>query len=184
MWVHPDGWARGEREGYGGPRDVTSLSLRGEGLSVMSFQILDTSLTQFRAPGPATRGGTSPARLLLQPPLLVPARRRKLRATLEAPGRRERIKILCQVLAFPLRELVNVAEVLAAALAESKGVARRNVPPDRTDAVTADVPRLIRDRNAVHVRRGQSPFVFAATHRAVFPGIPLLGTDDRIPPEV
>jgi len=23
----PDGWARGEREGYGGPRDVTSLSL-------------------------------------------------------------------------------------------------------------------------------------------------------------
>ena len=22
------GWARGEREGYGGPRDVTSLSLR------------------------------------------------------------------------------------------------------------------------------------------------------------
>ena len=25
--VQPDGWARGEREGYGGPRDVTSLSL-------------------------------------------------------------------------------------------------------------------------------------------------------------
>ena len=24
----PDGWARGEREGYGGPYDVTSLSLR------------------------------------------------------------------------------------------------------------------------------------------------------------
>ena len=24
--VQPDGWARGEREGYGGPRDVTSLS--------------------------------------------------------------------------------------------------------------------------------------------------------------
>ncbi len=23
--VQPDGWARGEREGYGGPRDVTSL---------------------------------------------------------------------------------------------------------------------------------------------------------------
>ena len=23
----PDGWARGEREGYGGPCDVTSLSL-------------------------------------------------------------------------------------------------------------------------------------------------------------
>ena len=29
--VQPDGWARGEREGYGGPRDVTSLSLRGGG---------------------------------------------------------------------------------------------------------------------------------------------------------
>ena len=26
----PDGWARGEREGYGGPRDVTSLSLSHE----------------------------------------------------------------------------------------------------------------------------------------------------------
>ena len=25
--VQPDGWARGEREGYGGPRGVTSLSL-------------------------------------------------------------------------------------------------------------------------------------------------------------
>ena len=25
--VQPDGWARGEREGYGEPRDVTSLSL-------------------------------------------------------------------------------------------------------------------------------------------------------------
>ena len=25
--VQPDGWARGEREGYGGLRDVTSLSL-------------------------------------------------------------------------------------------------------------------------------------------------------------
>ena len=24
----PDGWARGEREGYGGPRDVNSLSLK------------------------------------------------------------------------------------------------------------------------------------------------------------
>ena len=23
--VQPDGWARGEREGYGGPRNVTSL---------------------------------------------------------------------------------------------------------------------------------------------------------------
>ena len=29
--VQPDGWARGEREGYGGPRDVTSLSLSGRG---------------------------------------------------------------------------------------------------------------------------------------------------------
>ena len=27
--VQPDGWARGEREGYGGPCDVTSLSLAG-----------------------------------------------------------------------------------------------------------------------------------------------------------
>ena len=27
--VQPDGWARGEREGYGGPRDVISLSLIG-----------------------------------------------------------------------------------------------------------------------------------------------------------
>ena len=26
--VQPDGWARGEREGYGEPRDVTSLSLK------------------------------------------------------------------------------------------------------------------------------------------------------------
>ena len=25
--VQPDGWARGKREGYGGPYDVTSLSL-------------------------------------------------------------------------------------------------------------------------------------------------------------
>ena len=29
--VQPNGWARGEREGYGGPRDVTSLSLHWEG---------------------------------------------------------------------------------------------------------------------------------------------------------
>ena len=28
--VQPDGWARGEREGYGGPCDVTSLSLNEE----------------------------------------------------------------------------------------------------------------------------------------------------------
>ena len=27
--VRPDGWARGEREGYGEPCDVTSLSLIG-----------------------------------------------------------------------------------------------------------------------------------------------------------
>ena len=27
--VQPDGWARGEREGYGEPCDVTSLSLSG-----------------------------------------------------------------------------------------------------------------------------------------------------------
>ena len=27
--VQPDGWDRWEREGYGGPRDVISLSLRG-----------------------------------------------------------------------------------------------------------------------------------------------------------
>ena len=26
--VQPDGWARGEREGYGEPCDVTSLSLK------------------------------------------------------------------------------------------------------------------------------------------------------------
>ena len=26
--VRPDGWARGEREGYGEPCDVTSLSLK------------------------------------------------------------------------------------------------------------------------------------------------------------
>ena len=30
--VRPDGWARGEREGYGEPCDVTSLSL-----SLVSF---------------------------------------------------------------------------------------------------------------------------------------------------
>ena len=29
--VQPDGWARGEREGYGEPCDVTSLSLRTGG---------------------------------------------------------------------------------------------------------------------------------------------------------
>ena len=29
--VQPDGWARGEREGYGEPCDVTSLSLKGNG---------------------------------------------------------------------------------------------------------------------------------------------------------
>ena len=28
--VQPDGWARGEREGYGEPCDVTSLSLWGK----------------------------------------------------------------------------------------------------------------------------------------------------------
>ena len=27
--VQPDGWARGEQEGYGEPCDLTSLSLRG-----------------------------------------------------------------------------------------------------------------------------------------------------------
>ena len=31
--VQPDGWARGEREGYGEPCDVTSLSLSLEHLS-------------------------------------------------------------------------------------------------------------------------------------------------------
>ena len=30
--VQPDGWARGEREGYGEPRDVTSLSLSKTGV--------------------------------------------------------------------------------------------------------------------------------------------------------
>ena len=30
--VQPDGWARGEREGYGEPCDVTSLSLMMKGL--------------------------------------------------------------------------------------------------------------------------------------------------------
>ena len=31
--VQPDGWARGEREGYGEPCDVTSLSLsKSQGL--------------------------------------------------------------------------------------------------------------------------------------------------------
>ena len=33
--VQPDGWARGEREGYGGPRDVTSLSLSLDSGSVL-----------------------------------------------------------------------------------------------------------------------------------------------------
>ena len=36
--VQPDGWARGEREGYGGPYDVTSLSLsvlRGDVLGAL-----------------------------------------------------------------------------------------------------------------------------------------------------
>ena len=33
--VQPDGWARGEREGYGGPRDATSLSLSLDSGSVL-----------------------------------------------------------------------------------------------------------------------------------------------------
>ena len=40
--VQPDGWARGEREGYGGPRDVTSLSLKegyGEPCDVISLSL-------------------------------------------------------------------------------------------------------------------------------------------------
>ena len=32
--VQPDGWARGEREGYGEPCDVTSLSLSDGGADV------------------------------------------------------------------------------------------------------------------------------------------------------
>ena len=34
----PDGWARGEREGYGGPYDVTSLSL-----SIISYAAVQWS---------------------------------------------------------------------------------------------------------------------------------------------
>ena len=33
--VQPDGWARGEREGYGGPCDVTSLSLSLSGIGIL-----------------------------------------------------------------------------------------------------------------------------------------------------
>jgi hypothetical protein len=43
--VQPDGWARGEREGYGGPRDVTSLSLKttyGEPRDVTSLSLKTT----------------------------------------------------------------------------------------------------------------------------------------------
>jgi len=36
--VQPDGWARGEREGYGEPCDVTSLSLS---LTSLSLTIID-----------------------------------------------------------------------------------------------------------------------------------------------
>ena len=38
--VQPDGWARGEREGYGGPRDVTSLSLSKRTLLGASKRVL------------------------------------------------------------------------------------------------------------------------------------------------
>ena len=47
----PDGWARGEREGYGEPRDVTSLSLSlsyGEPRDVTSLSL-----------SVSTRGGTA-----------------------------------------------------------------------------------------------------------------------------
>ena len=35
--VQPDGWARGEREGYGEPCDVTSLSLSLSPLGILNI---------------------------------------------------------------------------------------------------------------------------------------------------
>ena len=40
--VRPDGWARGEREGYGEPCDVTSLSL-SLSISELTFRFKDYS---------------------------------------------------------------------------------------------------------------------------------------------
>ena len=36
--VQPEGWARGEREGYGGPYDVTSLSLNRQSINALHHQ--------------------------------------------------------------------------------------------------------------------------------------------------
>ena len=44
--VQPDGWAGGEREGYGGPCDVTSLSLSLD-------YVLAPYATQLRRAAPA-----------------------------------------------------------------------------------------------------------------------------------
>ena len=43
--VQPDGWARGEREGYGGPYDVTSLSLSLDAVAAKLSEQLLTSRT-------------------------------------------------------------------------------------------------------------------------------------------
>ena len=51
--VQPDGWARGEREGYGGPCDVTSLSLSAEPFGSMMiarpFYAVDAELKSNRS---------------------------------------------------------------------------------------------------------------------------------------
>ena len=39
--VQPDGWARGEREGYGGPRGVTSLPHEGSMLVLIEVDAAD-----------------------------------------------------------------------------------------------------------------------------------------------
>jgi hypothetical protein len=57
--VQPDGWARGEREGYGEPCDVTSLSLSLKRVSpiqtVTHFAQVDFTPAAFSA---AVRGTT------------------------------------------------------------------------------------------------------------------------------
>ena len=63
--VQPDGWARGEREGYGDPCDVTSLSLSLETASPIDtlFPVLVTRPGPPHLPPPAAGGEIAEAEI-------------------------------------------------------------------------------------------------------------------------
>ena len=83
--VQPDGWARGEREGYGEPCDVTSLSLSLSKTAVLIFANgLCTKFQIYPCCGGACRRGSTGGNTLSRrrgprPPSVQPPRRRRLK---------------------------------------------------------------------------------------------------------